>query len=482
MPRKYSKRHPLHLYAAIVALVIFLFIGLLYFRKSDQVTAQTSPTPVGQSGNWELVFSDDFDGTSLDTTKWIACFPWGTTAGCQSTTTPKSTYQINNVIVENGMVRLRTQKGSFTGSDGKTYPYSSGMISTASYWPNDTPMKFTSQYGYFEARIRVPKGKGLWPAFWLLPQSQAWPPEIDIMENLTGTDIDTHSHHMHFHYLDEAGVHRDSGAQWDSPADLSSDFHVYAVSWQPDAIRWYVDGIERRAAFTDTRYIPAERMYMILNLQVGGSWPGDPDTTTPFPSYYDIDYVRVWHPSTPSAAPTATVTPTPTSRPSATPTPTTRPTATPTPTNQITNGSFEKTGTTWLSPWTWGVKTGASASISQDTATAADGSRSARASILRSNQNYWYVQLSNAPIQVTAGRTYTLVFWAKASKNRTIIPTLQQNYSPDTEYFKTTTSLTTSWRKYTYTFTPTQTDSNVILRFNLASATGTVWIDGVSFK
>jgi beta-glucanase (GH16 family) len=141
-----------------------------------------------------------------------------------------------------------------------------------------------------EMRAKVPKGKGLWPAFWALPPEGKWPPEIDVMEVL---GHQTNTVHLHYHYNDSTGTHRNSGGAYTGP-DLAADWHTYAVSWEPGAIRWYVDGVERRAAFTDARYIAAEPMYLLLNLQVGGSWPGSPDVTTPFPSDFEIDYVRIY--------------------------------------------------------------------------------------------------------------------------------------------------------------------------------------------
>ena len=83
-----------------------------------------------------------------------------------------------------------------------------------------------------------------------------------------------------------------SGSSWTGP-DFSAGWHTFGVEWEPGAIVWYVDGIERWR-FTVTSRIPNEPMHVLLNLAVGGEWPGSPDTSTAFPSYYDVDYVRVW--------------------------------------------------------------------------------------------------------------------------------------------------------------------------------------------
>lgn len=240
-------------------------------------------SPVGQDGSiWNLVFWDEFDGTSLDNSKWIDSFPWGYT----STTTPDTIYQSTNVIVDDGTLHLRA-----TDDVVETYTWTSGMISTAGpFETGPAGYKRLFQYGYFEMRAKVPIGQGLWPAFWLLPPQGKHPPEIDVMEILGHT---TDTIHMTVHYSDENEANASDGATW-AGSDFSDDYHVFGLSWDQGTIRWYVDGIERRTAFVEIRYIPSEPMYLLLNLQVGGVYPGDPDETIPFPSDFDIDYVRVW--------------------------------------------------------------------------------------------------------------------------------------------------------------------------------------------
>lgn len=228
----------------------------------------TQPMPVGVSGSWKLIFDDEFNGSSLDGSKWITGFPWGQT----STTTPLLYYRPENVVVSNGTVKLIAKKESY---QGKTY--TSGIITTSG--------KFTHKYGFMEARLKVPAGQGLWPAFWNLPPDGKWPPEIDMMEILGNAPSTVH---LHYHY----GSGSDFGTSYTGP-NFSTGFHTFAVDWEPDAITWYVDGVQRNK-FTNTSAIAAEQMYLLLNLQVGGSWPGDPNSSTPFPSQYEIDYVRVW--------------------------------------------------------------------------------------------------------------------------------------------------------------------------------------------
>jgi hypothetical protein len=161
-------------------------------------------------------------------------------------------------------------------------------------------------------------------------------------------------------------------------------------------------------------------------------------------------------------------------------TPTPPPASTPTAggPNLLSNGSFEG-GT--LSPWTFGVTSPAAGSTTLDASTAADGTTSDQTVVTSASANTWYVQLLQSGVAVTAGVSYTLSFWAKADAPRTDNFVIQQAISPYTLYLQQNFSTTTGWQQYTTTFTPTVSDSNVFIGFNLAGSTGTVWIDNVVF-
>jgi beta-glucanase (GH16 family) len=135
----------------------------------------------------------------------------------------------------------------------------------------------------------APSGKGLWPAFWLLPSSRESKPEIDVMEVLGHR---TTALELHFHYKDAAGKTKSAGTEV-IVDDLSAGWHIYGCDWTADKIVWYLDGREVWR-YTRRDFVPREPMYLILNLAVGGKWPGKPDTATAFPTNFDIDYVRVW--------------------------------------------------------------------------------------------------------------------------------------------------------------------------------------------
>jgi beta-glucanase (GH16 family) len=247
-----------------------------------------------------LIFADDFTGNKLDDSKWNPCYFWDN-LGCTNDGNFESEWYLpDEILVENGLLRLRARDNPVKGSDGKDYPYTSGMISSHD--------KFAFTYGYVEMRGKVPFGQGLWPAFWLLPASKEWPPEIDVLEVL-GNDPETLYTTLHFKTADNSNL--SYGNPLYTKSDLSAGFHTYAMDWEPQVIRWYFDGIE---IYSVSANIPAQPMYLISNLAVGGNWGGYPDQTTRFPAYFEIDYIRVYRdPALPTPTPTRMPSPTATS-------------------------------------------------------------------------------------------------------------------------------------------------------------------------
>ncbi|HEX6972639.1 MAG TPA: glycoside hydrolase family 16 protein [Limnochordia bacterium] len=229
--------------------------------------------PADDKPGWVLTFSDEFEGEQLDLAKWNPGDPWGAERNREL-----QAYVPDAFRVSAGVLRIVAERRSAFYS-GKERSYTSGMMTTY--------QKFAQRYGWFEIRCRAPRGRGLWPAFWLLPEPLGWPPEIDVLEIL---GHETQRVHMTHHWRDAAGTHRSEGGSFSGP-DFAADFHTFAVEWTPDLIRWYVDGIERYRA---TQPVPQGPMYMLVNLAVGGNWPGSPDEQTPFPSSFDVDYVRVY--------------------------------------------------------------------------------------------------------------------------------------------------------------------------------------------
>ena len=255
------------------------------------VGTAAAASPVGES--WNLAFNDEFSTATLDTAKWHTCFYWAPTTCTIETNNELELYTANNVSVGNGNLKLQARKQSAVGWNGKTYGYTSGMVSTGGS-PWSSPAKapgFTFTYGYVEARVKVPAGKGLWPALWLLPNDHSWPPEIDIMEILGDQPAQTH---MNYHYTKADGSNGNVGKAWTGP-DFSAGWHTFGVDWQPGSLVWYVDGVERFRHTGST--VTSKASYVLLNLAVGGNWPGSPDASTTFPADYLVDYLRVYQPS-----------------------------------------------------------------------------------------------------------------------------------------------------------------------------------------
>ena len=252
-----------------------------------------SPAAAQTERKWTLVWSDDFDGDSPDTTKWNILIRE------QSKHHELQYYIPEEVFVEDGMLRIRSSRRKYGSQE-----YTSGRL--------DTRNKFAPVYGRFEISARLPGGQGMWPAHWLYPQNRdwlmeyvmaeavangkesmipeerPWYSEIDIMEFL-GHEKGVLYGTLHYYTFD--GQKRTSSGIWRSDTDYTKDFHVYALEWEPDSMRWFIDGHLIHSA---TIGIPHTPHYLILNTAVGGSWPGNPDSTTVFPQYHDIDWVRVY--------------------------------------------------------------------------------------------------------------------------------------------------------------------------------------------
>ncbi len=260
------------------------------FTVDNEATPVIVDPPEPTQPGRELIFADEFSGSSLDRSKWDACYPWGNEGGyggfhgtgnCYNRSTGETQlYLPENITVSDGTLKLTAKRETVT-RNSKTFSYTSGMIASHPEFGGG----FTTRYGYLEASIKMPKGKGLWPAFWTLPYPVSWPPEIDITEVL-GDSITTHR--MHYHYTGSDGRNASVGKNYVGP-DLSADFHTYAVDWRPGLITWYFDGKE---VFRTTQSVTDDPMYLLLNLAVDG-WAGTPDNNV-FPATMSVDFVRVY--------------------------------------------------------------------------------------------------------------------------------------------------------------------------------------------
>lgn len=225
-------------------------------------------------GFWRLTFSDEFDGSEVDSSLWSHGFGWGDTAANFAAWCDPAA----NVIVDGALLQRADRLP--VPQNGKTY-------SGACLHTKDT---FSQLYGYWEARIRVPVGSGLWSAFWGKPATEAWPPELDV-EEIGGDRPDTVI--MTNHWRDDSG-HRQKTHRYQGP-DFSDGYHVFGVEWSPDEIVWYVDGVERAATTDGAAAMSAGGpFYALLNLQVGLRGAAQASDATRFPAYQLVDYVRIW--------------------------------------------------------------------------------------------------------------------------------------------------------------------------------------------
>ena len=238
------------------------------------------PTPVPpspQTGSWNLTFSDEFLSGGLNTDKWQTHYRWDDRT--LSGNGELECYFDDDVYSYGGLLILRAQKRTVLCPKINTnFNYTSGMIATFD--------KFSQTYGYFEMRAKLPAGQGLWPAFWLLPQSGAWPPEIDILEVLGHEPSTTY---QTFHYKNPD--HKSDGSSTKT-VNSATGFHTYGVDWQYGLLIWYIDGVEVKRF--QSPLVPNEPHYIIANLAVGGNWPGSPNSATDFPAQMEIDYIRVY--------------------------------------------------------------------------------------------------------------------------------------------------------------------------------------------
>ncbi len=203
------------------------------------------------------------------------------------------TNRTQNAHVQDGNLVITANKETFTGSDGITRQYTSARLKTAGL--------FEQKYGRFEARIKITQGQGMWPAFWMLGNNigtAGWPTcgEIDTMENIGKEPSIAHGT---IHGPGYSGANGLGGAYTLPSGKLADDFHIFAIEWEAAAIRFYVDGnlYETRTPAdlpTGKTWVFDHPFFILLNVAVGGDWPGNPDNTTVFPQTMLVDYVRVY--------------------------------------------------------------------------------------------------------------------------------------------------------------------------------------------
>jgi beta-glucanase (GH16 family) len=297
----YSSRSAFGTYAATIlkrqALVIFVCLILLFnttSRAQSTILLRNefpSIPPVLADAGYHLVKNWDFQANVLNDqdlrsefyTRYINA---GGTLDHFSDEWEVYRDNGNHVIV-GGVLRLvaRLPSGELTLG-----AIESGMLRS----------KWTGKYGYFEARMKLPAGRGMWPAFWLAPQDQKWPPEIDIFEVVNnGNDTCKNSYHfLHGRFVGDtiASLLDKHGAYWPG-FDYCDLFHTFAIEWTPSAIKHYVDNVlvvEREFQWRHDDGGDGGPAHILINLAIGGKWPGAPTSASEFPAALEVEYIRVW--------------------------------------------------------------------------------------------------------------------------------------------------------------------------------------------
>ncbi len=260
---------------------------------SMYAAAQVQHLPVARDG-WTLTWSDEFngpDGSAIDSSKWVQEVGGG---GWGNNELEYYTARPQNSFIQDGNLVIKAVEEKYTGSDKVSRPYTSARLKTQG--------KFSQMYGRFEARIKIPRGQGIWPAFWMLGDDidkVQWPTcgEIDIMENIGKEPNMVHGTIHGPGYSGGAGIGLPLATAVDQK--FADEFHVYAVEWEPKEIRFYVDEFlyaTRTPADLPkgAKWVYDHPFFIILNVAVGGGWPGNPDATTVFPQTMLVDYVRVY--------------------------------------------------------------------------------------------------------------------------------------------------------------------------------------------
>ena len=259
----------------IVLLVLFIS------QATNNLSAQSC---------YELIWNDEFNYNGLpDSSLWY--FEEGGTGWGNNELQYYTSKRIENAHVEDGYLTIEARKENFGGRE-----YTSARLIT---YQNNHSWK----YGKIEARVKLPYGQGIWSAFWALGdgifEGNSWPGcgEIDILELIGGGEGKDDMSHGTIHYSDANNNHASSGNHYQlSQGIFADDFHVFSIEWTGTQIKWFVDDVQFHSASITNNELSEfhKEFFLLLNLAVGGNWPGNPNSSTVFPQKMLIDYVRVY--------------------------------------------------------------------------------------------------------------------------------------------------------------------------------------------
>lgn len=258
-------------------------------EEAQAMPSAGAATPEVDTGDMELLFSDEFNGNEIDSAKWNTALTWGPDLVINNElqyyvdaqSNPDYGYNPFRFDGESLIISsIKTPQNLLTTANNQ--PYLSGVITSAS--------KFAMTFGYIEARMDFPVGTGMWPAFWMLSSEfKSLKPQLFIAE---GNGAEPESVFHNYNYHDADGNLRSPG-QWQvTQQDFAEGFHTLGVSWKSEELLFYIDGEPRYRIVGEN--IPKQAMYLIANLAVGGVWAGAPDSSTTYPAKLKIDYIRAY--------------------------------------------------------------------------------------------------------------------------------------------------------------------------------------------
>jgi len=459
----------------IFSIAVILFSSSFPFKSNVSAAENPSTDTSSASKDWELIWSDEFNGDDINMENWSYDVPTNGRYNGEI-----QSYTENNAFVKDGSLILEARKEDITEADGKTYNYSSAKLISKG------KQKWT--YGKVEVKAKMPSGQGIWPAIWMMPEDEpfygTWPVsgEIDIME-LLGHEPDTIHGTIHF-----GKPHQQRQGHYYLPdgQSFADDYHIYSIEWEPGEIRWYVDGhlyhtandwFNKSDSNADDYTYPApfdQDFFLIMNISVGGGWPGNPDETTVFPQQMAVDYVKVYqkdeYPEREKPisednddvrAPLEDG-------------------------NYVYNGGFDINdpevdgveGVEYSDYWTFSKDGGANANLVPN-----DGSMDVK---IESGGNVEHgVQLLQAPIHLIKGAKYKASFRAKAENERPVKVKIGadgdrswKDYAGQDPF-----TLTTSWEDYSFEFTMNdETDVKARYEFNMGLNDGDISLDDVRLE
>jgi len=265
----------------------------------------TPPAPLQSGKQWNVIFNDDFNGTSLDTSKWTPCFDWNSGSCTNTFNSGKEHYMPSQVQLSGGTAKLVAEPLSPPYSSSSCYQssctYKAGLISTARPNAGDgSAYRFPFTYGYIEGRMKYPAVSGMFTAFWMLPTdtSYSYRSEVDIVEILGG-DPDTIF--MTYHYNNRSQYYTPNNGNHNNGAcavkDYSTDWVRFGFDWEPTYVAWYINGVKCGQFNGNSSTIENGPMQLILHMMVDNSWERDWGLTLAnqsIVSQLEVDYVRIY--------------------------------------------------------------------------------------------------------------------------------------------------------------------------------------------